>query len=518
MITEFIGQGLTDETEDTLGNYLCSSLKEEVFTEVTFFSAFMRSQSLRELKPFIQKAKSEGRKLTFFVGIDERITSKEALEMLLDLEIEAYIYNSNNYIYHPKVYLFEGELRNRIIVGSSNLTKTGLFFNVECSVLLDFTGSDKTGLKVLNQLKDYFSPLLDFTSDNLDKVTPEHIQKLLDEDKISVEKFDPEGDYTSKTHDKPKGKFKKPKIGELGNIEITENDKPTKRYELKITEEYLEKWDEMFERMKAFKEKYNKTTVPRDFHDRTLYGWFRKQKDIYNHPTLKMPDEHFEKLESIEFHFEDGHLENYRQIELNWLRILKEAIADKEDIRANHRYKYKDETLGTFLVGVKQANNETPKRKLELRKEIEELGFDYKENSRKPEHVTQRFIDKLINDENPHKMSYQNHFNSRILPKKDILSAEMKKELEEVWELQFNEPRPWSKGTLDNDRTEEWKNFRYDKAINPKGKWITGESTMGKLYNWVYHKRKSKSKMDLVVGNFNDKERQELKKEGFPID
>ena len=231
-----------------------------------------------------------------------------------------------------------------------------------------------------------------------------------------------------------------------------------------------------------------------------------------------MPDEHLEKLESIEFHFEDGHLENYRQIELNWLRILKEAIADKEDIRANHRYKYKGETLGTFLVGVKQANNETPKRKLELRKEIEELGFDYKENSRKPEHVTQRFIDKLINDENPHKMSYQNHFNSRILPKKDILPAEMKKELEEVWELQFNEPRPWSKGTLDNDRTEEWKSFRYDKANNPEGKWITGESSMGKLYNWVYHKRKSKSKMDLVVDNFNDQEKQELKNEGFPID
>lgn len=118
MITEFIGQGLTDESEDTLGNYLCSSLKEEVFTEVTFFVAFMRSQSLNELKPFIQKAKSEGRNLTFFVGIDEKITSKEALEMLLDLEIEAYIYNSNSYIYHPKVYLFEGELRNRIIVGS----------------------------------------------------------------------------------------------------------------------------------------------------------------------------------------------------------------------------------------------------------------------------------------------------------------------------------------------------------------------------------------------------------------
>ena len=38
--------------------------------------------------------------------------------------------------------------KNRIITGSSNLTKSGLFYNVESSILLDFTNSDKSGLKV----------------------------------------------------------------------------------------------------------------------------------------------------------------------------------------------------------------------------------------------------------------------------------------------------------------------------------------------------------------------------------
>lgn len=517
MITEFIGQGLTEFVEDATGDYICSSLKDEVFTEITFFVAFLRSKGLKELKPFIEKAIKENRKVTAFVGRDDKITSKEALEMLIDLDVDAYIYHSKKYIFHPKIYLFEGQLRNRIIVGSSNLTKTGLFFNVESSLLIDFTSEDKSGIKVLNQLKNYYSPLLDFESDDLDKVTPEHIKYLVDNSLVSIERYESDEDYNTKTHDNSKRKGKNPEIGELGNIEISEKPKNIKKYELKITEEYLEKWDSMFERMKAFKEKYNKTTVPRDYPDRTLYGWFRKQKVIYNHPTLKMPDEHIEKLKSIDFHFEDGHKERERLIELNWLRILKEALDNGENVKVNHRYKYNGETLGTFLVGVKQANNENPKRKLELRKEIEELGFDFKETSRKPEHVVQRYIDKLINDENPNKMSYQNHFNSAILPKKDKISAELKRELEEVWELQFNEPRPWEKGTLDNDRTEEWKTFRYDKKNNPEGKWYKGQSQMGLLYYWVYGKKKSKRKMDLIINNFNKQELEELKAEGFPV-
>jgi hypothetical protein len=133
-----------------------------------------------------------------------------------------------------------------------------------------------------------------------------------------------------------------------------------------------------------------------------------------------MPDEHLEKLMSIDFHFEDGHKERERLIEENWLALLKEAMEANEDIRVNHRYKYKGEGLGTWLVGVKQANKK--KKKLELRKEIEELGFDFKETSRKPEHVAKRFVDKLIDDPNPNKMAYQTNFNRYILPKKTYLN------------------------------------------------------------------------------------------------
>ena len=56
MITEFIGQGINDETDESAGNHICSSINNDVFTGMNFFVAFMRSKGLREMKPFIKKA------------------------------------------------------------------------------------------------------------------------------------------------------------------------------------------------------------------------------------------------------------------------------------------------------------------------------------------------------------------------------------------------------------------------------------------------------------------------------
>ena len=60
MIAEFIGQGLFDDTEESIGNHICSTLNNLQFDEVTFFNAFLRSKGLKELKPFIKKAQKNG--------------------------------------------------------------------------------------------------------------------------------------------------------------------------------------------------------------------------------------------------------------------------------------------------------------------------------------------------------------------------------------------------------------------------------------------------------------------------
>ena len=77
MIAEFIGHGIHEDDNETCGNYICSSIKNPLFTDITVFVAFIRKPGILELEPFIQQAISEKRNVTFFVGRNEFITSKE---------------------------------------------------------------------------------------------------------------------------------------------------------------------------------------------------------------------------------------------------------------------------------------------------------------------------------------------------------------------------------------------------------------------------------------------------------
>ncbi len=377
MIIEFIGQGIQFEETETCGNHVCSAINTTSFVDITFFVAFIRKPGLNYLKPFIEKAKKEKRNLTFFVGIDERVTSKEALELLIEMGVETYIYNSNRYIYHPKIYMFEGEMNNRIIIGSSNLTKSGLFYNVESSILLDFTNNDTSGLKVLNQLKEYFSPLLDFSDPNIQLLTREYLKTLIDKNLISSEEYGEGSDYNSKIHDKTKKKGGNPEISELGNIEINERRK-TKRYQsiLKITDDYLEKWSFMYEKLKVFYTEKGHTTVPRDYKDRTLYGWYRKQKILYKENLI--PQEHIKELKKLDFYFEDAHTLYWDR---KWLESYNQLLKVYNETGDCNIKRYKDNGHPLFYISNWVALERGKYKKGKLKQwqidKLEEIGFKW---------------------------------------------------------------------------------------------------------------------------------------------
>ena len=512
MKTEFIGQGIFKNETEQFGNYLASSLKDSDFTNITIFVAFLREQSLIELDEFITKVNSENRKIILYVGIDDKITSKEALQYLLRKNIECYIYNSNEFIYHPKLYLFEGK-RNRIIIGSSNLTKAGLFYNVESSILLDFTNSDNSGLKLLNQIKDYYSDLLDFTNSNLSFLTEELITNLFANGKISTERSEFISSNESYEFDKTK-KFKIPRIPELGTILIDDNRvKPTyKPYFPKITDEYLEKWEEMFIRMKKYKEDFGTTTVNKEYKDRTLFGWYRKQKDLFK--LNIMPKEHIEKLNSINFYFGDGHMLRTKLIENEWLELLKDALNNQENIGVNHRYKYKDYNLGTFLVGVSQANKKN--KKLELRDKIEKLGFNFAETSRDIESTISRVIKDFYSAVNPKKQEWRTRFFKHI-NKKEYLSEKSISEIEFAWEYHFGQKFTWTKiNERYVDRTEEWKEYK-----RRKGVWypinLDNTNKDRNLHHWVKRKMQNPVSLERFLNKFTREEINELRECGFRI-
>jgi len=204
---------------------------------------------------------------------------------------------------------------------------------------------------------------------------------------------------------------------------------------------------------------------------------------------------------------------NSEQTDTNkvWLALLSEAIKSGENIKANHRYRFKDQNLGTYLVGLKKKG--TP----ELIAEIKKMGFDLNKTSRTPENAAEKLIEKLLIRPKLKKTTIQTEFNNSVLPRKEGLSGETIQKINKIWEECYNETRSWTPPLTTIDKIIKWKEFRYDKKRNPNRKWHQGLSYMGDLYTWVYNLKNDENKINSIIGVFNEKEKRELISEGFPI-
>jgi HKD family nuclease len=177
----FLGQGYEPISNNSVGNHLLNLLLQNSFHTFTGISAFASEAGVVGLANHIEAAKKCFNNLNLIVGIDEEGTSKEALYEINNLKINSYIfYQEESPIFHPKIYLFEGERVAKLILGSSNLTARGLFGNVESSLLIEFSSQDMEGKNLLTELKNYYSRLFDFTDPNLFKITETIIQDFID--------------------------------------------------------------------------------------------------------------------------------------------------------------------------------------------------------------------------------------------------------------------------------------------------------------------------------------------------
>jgi HKD family nuclease len=528
MRVELLGHGLNNKLH-TVEFYLKESLKDDNFNSFIGFSAYTTKAGFNLIESELKEATIKYKNIVFYLGMAEKGTSKQALEFLLEQNIETYTFCSySSYIFHPKIFFFEGNTEKRMIIGSSNLTKSGLNINgnIEASILIDYSKSDSSGMKLQKQYFEYFEEILNGSNSLVKKLTDDLLEKYCQEGIVVDEEFTLENQGSPKS--KPKNNVKRKKLKEKESKKKNDNNGDGDgNTNISITKKYLDTWDNFFSHFLEFKNETGNVTIPRDHPNPAFYRWYRLQKIYYADDLIDteyvLKYEHIDKLEKAGFFFGDAHELLQQNIEDEWLSILEELINDpneKDKIRVDHRYKPNGHRLGTWLVGVSQENRkENPRpRKIELKTKIEELGFDFTKTSRKPEHTSQRFLNDLTNDKSPIKVDYQKRFNRQILPRVDKIPLEIREEIDVIWELQFNEKRTWEKIKKAKDRTPEWKEFRYNGEINPERKWITGQSAMGDLYNWVYHKRRDKKKMDLVIHHFNDSEKMELKNEGFPIE
>lgn len=175
-----LGQGFEATSANSVRNQLIKSFADKDFHTFTGISAFASQAGMRGLSKHIKTAKKHLGIITIVTGVDQKGTSKEALEELLALKINAYVfYQPSITIFHPKIYLFEGAAKSELIIGSSNFTSQGLFTNIEASILVNIDNSLEADKKIVEQLKTYFKGIFNFSDPNLKKLSRKIIADLV---------------------------------------------------------------------------------------------------------------------------------------------------------------------------------------------------------------------------------------------------------------------------------------------------------------------------------------------------
>ena len=185
METVIIGQGYNLEEDSSVGKELVKQFESKIYDSFTCLVAFASYGGVSALTKYIEEGKTKGMNIKVVLGIDQKGTSKEALEEVLEWGVDARIFHtSSKNIFHPKVYLFENRDIFTLIVGSNNLTVPGLVQNVECSLLIKDTIDPSS---VHDDFYRYWKGILDGTETHLYPVTQELIDDLFNKKYILSE-------------------------------------------------------------------------------------------------------------------------------------------------------------------------------------------------------------------------------------------------------------------------------------------------------------------------------------------
>lgn len=175
MDTVIIGQGYNLQENTSVGKELIEQFNSERYDSFTCLVAFASYGGISALSPYIKKEKERGVNIKVILGVDQKGTSKEALEEVLSWNVDSKIYHTQSInIFHPKIYLFENIDIFTLIVGSNNLTEMGLVKNIECSLLI----KDIKSNPVHRKFYDYWNSILDGTEVNLYPITQDLIDRL----------------------------------------------------------------------------------------------------------------------------------------------------------------------------------------------------------------------------------------------------------------------------------------------------------------------------------------------------
>jgi HKD family nuclease len=150
--------------------------------------AFAKSSGVLQLAPALQTFRDRGGRVEIVVGIDEGITTKQALELLIQYSTVAYVFNNPASSFHSKVYLFEmPQKRSVAFIGSSNLTSGGLYTNYETNVGLEFDLAIEADRELYDRVHAAFLSASDVASGNAKQLDTAVVEELVRARKVADE-------------------------------------------------------------------------------------------------------------------------------------------------------------------------------------------------------------------------------------------------------------------------------------------------------------------------------------------
>jgi HKD family nuclease len=145
-----------------------------------FAVAYMRVSGLERLSVSIETLLNRGGRVSGAVGIDEGMTTLEALQMLQQVSADSTVFHTvSGYIYHPKLYLINGDTSAVAIVDSANLTRDGLFRNVELATVVHLDFSLGADFEVYKRYDAFLNALLDAANSNVQPINAATLERLV---------------------------------------------------------------------------------------------------------------------------------------------------------------------------------------------------------------------------------------------------------------------------------------------------------------------------------------------------
>ena len=220
--------------EKSIASAIISVLRSTKYQKCRVMVAFANYGGVSGLADEISHSNMKDKSI--IVGIDNKITTIEALQKIIDLGFDGKVYHtSGGDIFHPKFYLFENDNEFTLIIGSNNMTTGGMALNDECAILVEGTkdeniyhDADKTFNRVWNTIEDPERPIImPLTDEIIDRLyVQEYILSERDiiESTISSDNVDPFG--TNPRKEFPSG-FMPQKIEDslIEEIELFEHNK-----------------------------------------------------------------------------------------------------------------------------------------------------------------------------------------------------------------------------------------------------------------------------------------------------